>query len=131
MLLHLLGGSCVDDGDGGAVTVADQDGILDVEFCEQIGEGVQGFLVHVGYGSRLGEEFGMAGAVAGVDGDGASGGVGNFAGKLLPVRDGAESFVEEDEFGSVWIAGGNAVDLEVVAVDFEGVDVGMGHSERA
>ena len=127
VLLCLLRGSGVDDGDRSPVAVADQDRVADLELCEKIGKNLKGFFVHIGDGARLSEEIGITRTVAGVDGDRRSSGTGDFAGKLLPVRDGAEPLVEKDEFGSVQVAGRNAVDFKVVAVDFESLNVGMRH----
>lgn len=54
----------VNEGDGGAIAMADEDGTVDLELMEKIGERMQRLVMHVGDGTRFGEEIGVAGAVA-------------------------------------------------------------------
>ena len=110
--------------------MADEDGILDLQLLEQIGERVQGLIVHVGDGARFGEQIGVAGAVTRVDGDGASGGGGDVLRKVLPVRDRSEAFVKKHEFGHMRIAAGDACDFERVSVNGEMEGLEMGHLTR-
>ena len=53
---HAIVGSSVDESDGGSVAVADQDGFIDFELPQKIGESSEGFVVHVGYGASFGEQ---------------------------------------------------------------------------
>lgn len=54
----------VDEGDGSAVAMTDEDGTVDLELTKEIGKRFERFVVHVGDGARFGEEIGVAGAVA-------------------------------------------------------------------
>lgn len=54
----------VDEGDGGAVAMTDEDGTVDLELTKEIGKRFERFVVHVGDGARFGEEIGVAGAIA-------------------------------------------------------------------
>ena len=109
-------GSCTDQGDRSAVAVADQDWVLDAELREQIWQRPQGLVVHVTYRARLGEDVGVARAVARIDGDGTSRCGGDARGKIPPVRDRAEPFMEEDEFRRVLIDSGNAQHFKAAAL---------------
>ncbi len=117
----------VNQGDGTAVAVPEQDWIFNLHLLKEIGEGVEGFVVHVGDWTRLFKEIGVAGTVAGVDGDGASGGLGDVFGKMFPVRDGAESFVKKYELRRVGGAAGDTGDFERVPVDGEVEGFAMSH----
>ena len=61
--------------------------------------------MHVADGARLGQEVGLTGSVTRVDGDGTSSRGSHPSGEVAPVRDRAETFVEEDEFGSIGLTG--------------------------
>ncbi len=61
---HAVVGSCIDKSNGAAIAVADEDGIVDVELREEIGQRVQGLVVHITNGARLGEERGASATVA-------------------------------------------------------------------
>lgn len=95
---HAVVSSGVDESDGAAVAVPDQDRVLDLQFSEKIGQRVQRFVVHIADGTWLGEEIGVAAAIARVDRDRTSRGLGNARGEVSPVRDRAQAFVKEDEF---------------------------------
>jgi len=109
----------VDEGDGTSVAVADEDWAFDFELREKIRQGIDRLVVHVGDGTRLGERIGVAVAVAGVDGDGTSGGGSDAGREIFPERDGAEAFVEKDEFGRVGVACGDAMDFDGAALHGE------------
>jgi hypothetical protein len=57
---HSVVGSGVDQRNGGAVTVADQDRVYDVELRQQIGQRMQGFVVHVPDRPRFSQQIGIA-----------------------------------------------------------------------
>ncbi len=85
-------------------------------WARRSGSDAQCFVVHVGDRTSLGEKFGVAGSVARIDGDGASGRGSETRGEILPVRDGAESFVEENEFRRVRVDAGNTVHFEAASL---------------
>ena len=108
--------SSVNEGDGAAVAVPDEDGIFDFELRQKFGQGFERFVVHVADGARFGQNVGIPVAIARVDRYGASGGLGDACGKILPVRERAQAFVEKNEFRSAWLAGGNAENFQAMIV---------------
>lgn len=54
----------VHERDGAAVTVADEEGILDFESGEKFGQDVEGFVVHVADGAWFGEDVGIPVAIS-------------------------------------------------------------------
>jgi hypothetical protein len=76
-------------------------------------------VVHVGDGAGFGEEIGVAGTIARVNGDRTTGSGGDANGEVFPERDGAEAFVEEDELRRARITGVDAMDFQAMAVNRE------------
>jgi len=116
---HLVMNACMDEGNGGAVAVADEDGIFDGELPEEIGKRVPGFVMHECDLPSGGENIRIAGTVAGVDCDGAPGGGGDPRREILPERDCAQALVEKDEFRGMRMAGGQALYLQAMTGDEE------------
>ena len=113
---HTVVRSGVDERDGGAIAVADKDWILDVESREQVGERFEPFVVHVRDVAGFGERVGVSRTIARVDADWASGGGCDTRGEVFPERDGAEAFVEENEFRCVLVVAGDAEHFEAAAL---------------
>ena len=118
------GGRGVKHGDAGAFAVTVEDGVGDVEVIEERGDDGVDLVQVVGVGA-LGEgPFGVAVAGAGVGDDVVAGGVGELVGKLLPVADRAESFVQQED-GAVRCGERVVGDLDVLAVEREMKVLGM------
>lgn len=120
--------SRINQGNGSAIAVADEDGVVDLELGQQSWERVQGFVVHVGDRTRFSQKIGVTGAVAGIDANRTFSGGGNLCGEISPVRDRAQAFVKEYEFGSC--VAGDALSFEAMAADGEMERLGAGISHR-
>ena len=90
--------------------------ILDLQLREQIGQRALRFVMHVGDAARLGERIGVAGAIARVNRHGASRGDGYTRGKIFPVRDGTQAFVEEYKFRRNPVEAGNTSNFKTAAL---------------
>jgi len=102
--------------DGGAIAVADENGILDVQLRQEIWQCAQAFIVHVRDRARFGQQIGVAVAIARVDCHGASGGGRDARGEIFPVRDRTQAFVKEYELRGLRADAGDAFDFETVAL---------------
>jgi len=123
---HTILRSSVDESDGRSVAVPDQNWIVNLELREKIRKDDQRFIVHVGDSTIFSEQVGIAGAVARIDSDRRSRGIGNARGKILPVRHRAEAFMQEYKFGSMRDASRNAEDFEAASLDGELECLGRG-----
>ncbi len=89
---------------------------------------MQGFVVHVSDGAGFGEQVRVARSITRVDGDGASGGLGDEFGEIFPEGDRTKALVKENEFGSIRESSGQAKDLKRVAGNGDvGVSRRVGH----
>lgn len=87
-----------EEGDGGAVGVAEEHGLLDAGGGHELGED-GGLVVEVAAGAGAGEGRGAAESLAVVDEAFAPGGGAEAVGEVAPGGDAAEGVVEEDDGG--------------------------------
>ena len=66
---NVVAGSSMDQSDGGAIAVADENGILNVQLGKKIRQRVEPFVVHIGDGAGFGEEIGVARTIARINSD--------------------------------------------------------------
>src|SRR5689334_9464678 len=91
-------GPRMDQRNGGAVRMTYQDRIFDLQFLENFREKKQSLLVHeIHADPRLGEDVGVAVAVAIVDQRAAAGRARDLRGEVAPLPDRAQALMEEDE----------------------------------
>src|SRR5438552_2134031 len=96
--LHLVPCSCMDQGNGSTVGVADQDGIFDFQAGKNFGQGKHGFVVHESHAaSGLLQHVGLPVAVAVVHERAAAEGLSHVLREVAPLPDRAETFVQEHQ----------------------------------
>lgn len=109
-------GPGVDQGDRGAVGVADQDRFLDPRALEERWQGPERLVVHEGDRALERRWVRATVAKAAVDERRALGGCGELGREVAPGGGAAEALVQEDEGGR---PGVDALDLEAAAVDLQ------------
>ena len=105
------------ESNGGAVAVAEKNGLGDLELAEKFGKDDLGFVVHEIDGAGRGEAVGFAMTVAGVDEELTMGGVRELLGKILPHGEGAEAFVKHHNCRKIGMARLNPGCFEPAAID--------------
>src|SRR5258707_894361 len=107
----------MDEGDRGAIAVADEDGIGDGERVAQGRQRLQRLDMHVVDAARLGERVRLSIAEARIDQRGAAGRLREARGKVAPLRQRAEPLMEQDKRRRCGGACGDQLVFEAVALD--------------
>ncbi len=110
----------VDERNRCAVAVPDQDRAFYAELAQQFGQGFERLAVHEIDAVRLLQHVGLAMAVARVDDCGQTGGFGDAVGKIAPLADRAQAFVQEHHGRAV----GGRADAAVFEAAAENIDEG-------
>src|SRR6266404_3856824 len=107
----------MDEGDRGAVAVADEDGIGDGERVAQRRQRLQRLDMHVVDAARLRERVRLPVTEPRIDQRGAAGRLGKARRKIAPLRKRAEPLMEQDQRRCVGVACGDQFVFEAVALD--------------